>query len=73
MVEIKNERTGEIYLCYEPSDYVKPEQYLKMTYKERLELYRHHRSNFDSLVNQTTVKNSPLRCDNKGRFYIKKI
>lgn len=54
MIELKNERTGEIYRCNEPSDYIKPEQFLRLTYEERLELYRHHRSNFDSIQNPKT-------------------
>lgn len=57
MIELKNERTGEIYRCNEPSDYIKPEQFLRLTYEERLELYRHHKSNFDVKNNTCTFQN----------------
>ncbi|MCM1508947.1 MAG: hypothetical protein NC177_17705 [Ruminococcus flavefaciens] len=56
MKKLINEKTGEVFLCNEPSDYVKPKQYLKMTYEERLELYRNHKSNFDDLAKITTER-----------------
>ena len=57
MIELKNERTGEIYRCNEPSDYIKPEQFLRLTYEERLKLYHHHKSQFDVENNTCTFQN----------------